>query len=191
MKFVLYAHSVVSDWNNGNAHFLRGILSELERRGHATLVLEPEAGWSRINLISDQGTAPLARFLADYPHLHVQTFGSDFDHETVLDDADVVVVHEWTPPGLVTRIGRLRRDGGRFTLLFHDTHHPGVSASAAIAVDGLRCGAGIRRNAAKSIRTSGLGPPGVHLARSGGHADIPAPRQDHASERPGLDRQLG
>jgi spore maturation protein CgeB len=47
MKFVLYAHSIVSDWNNGNAHFLRGILGELQRRGHATLALEPQDGWSR------------------------------------------------------------------------------------------------------------------------------------------------
>ena len=59
MKFVLYAHSVVSDWNNGNAHFLRGILSDLERRGHSTRVLEPEDGWSRANLIANHGTAPL------------------------------------------------------------------------------------------------------------------------------------
>ena len=67
MKFVLYAHSVVSDWNNGNAHFLRGILSDLERRGHATLVLEPEDGWSRANLIANHGTAPLERFAAPFP----------------------------------------------------------------------------------------------------------------------------
>jgi spore maturation protein CgeB len=132
VRFVLYAHSVVSDWNNGNAHFLRGILSELERRGHATLVLEPEDGWSRSNLIADQGAAPMARFAANFPHLHVQTYGSEVDHETILDDADVVVVHEWTPPDMVARIGRLRRDGGRFALLFHDTHHRGVSDSAAI-----------------------------------------------------------
>ena len=65
MKFVLYAHSVVSDWNNGNAHFLRGILSDLERRGHSTQVLEPEDGWSRTNLIANHGTAPLERFAAD------------------------------------------------------------------------------------------------------------------------------
>ena len=25
----LFAHSLVSDWNHGNAHFLRGVLSEL------------------------------------------------------------------------------------------------------------------------------------------------------------------
>ena len=65
MKFVLYAHSVVSDWNNGNAHFLRGILSDLQRRGHMTHVLEPEDGWSRASLIANHGTAPLERFAGD------------------------------------------------------------------------------------------------------------------------------
>jgi spore maturation protein CgeB len=132
MKFVLYAHSVVSDWNNGNAHFLRGILSDLERRGHSTRVLEPEDGWSRTNLVANQGTAPLESFAATFPHLHVITYGPGFDHEAALDGADVVIVHEWTPPALVGRIGRLRQTAGRFALLFHDTHHRGVSESAAI-----------------------------------------------------------
>jgi spore maturation protein CgeB len=132
MKFVLYAHSVVSDWNNGNAHFLRGILGELERRGHTTLVLEPDDGWSRSNLISDQGTAPLERFAATFPYLRIIPYGGDFDHEAALDDADVVIVHEWTPPDLVVRIGQLRRNGGRFALLFHDTHHRGISDAGAI-----------------------------------------------------------
>ncbi len=132
MKFVLYAHSVVSDWNNGNAHFLRGILSELACRGHATLALEPADGWSRANLVADQGTQPLDRFTAAFPRLHVATYGPDFDHEAALNDADIVIVHEWTPPDLVARIGQLRRSGGRFGLLFHDTHHRGVSDAGAI-----------------------------------------------------------
>lgn len=132
MKIVLYAHSVVSDWNNGNAHFLRGILSDLERRGHSTLVLEPEDGWSRTNLIANHGAAPIARFAASFPQLHVTTYGAGFDHDAALDGADLVIVHEWTPPDLVARIGRFRRHGGRFALLFHDTHHRGVSDSAFI-----------------------------------------------------------
>jgi spore maturation protein CgeB len=132
MKFVLYAHSVVSDWNNGNAHFLRGILSDLERRGHSTQVLEPENGWSRANLIANHGAAPLERFAASFPHLQVAVYGPGFDHEAALDGADVVIVHEWTQPDLVARIGRLRQAGGRFALLFHDTHHRGVSESASI-----------------------------------------------------------
>jgi spore maturation protein CgeB len=44
----------------------------------------------------------------------------------------VVIVHEWTDPSLVAAIGRLRRAGGRFTLLFHDTHHRAVSDPDAI-----------------------------------------------------------
>ena len=28
VRFVLFYHSLVSDWNHGNAHFLRGVLSE-------------------------------------------------------------------------------------------------------------------------------------------------------------------
>lgn len=34
MKFVLFYHSVLSDWNHGNAHFLRGIATEWIGRGH-------------------------------------------------------------------------------------------------------------------------------------------------------------
>jgi len=49
-----------------------------------------------------------------------------------LEGTDVVIVHEWTPPDLVAHIGRLRQTAGRFALLFHDTHHRGVSESASI-----------------------------------------------------------
>ena len=30
MKFVLFAHSLISDWNHGNAHFLRGVVRALD-----------------------------------------------------------------------------------------------------------------------------------------------------------------
>ena len=33
MRFVLFYHSLISDWNHGNAHFLRGIVRELHRHG--------------------------------------------------------------------------------------------------------------------------------------------------------------
>ncbi len=52
MKIVLFYHSLLSDWNHGNAHFLRGIVQELKVRGHEVLVFEPENAWSRQNLIS-------------------------------------------------------------------------------------------------------------------------------------------
>jgi spore maturation protein CgeB len=54
------------------------------------------------------------------------------DVEPVLEGADLVIVHEWNDPALVAALGRLRRRGARFTLLFHDTHHRAVSDPEAI-----------------------------------------------------------
>jgi spore maturation protein CgeB len=136
MKFIFYTHSLISDWNHGNAHFLRGVIRDLVRRGHQALALEPDDSWSRANLIAEQGPVAIERFRETFPDLSFQIYGADFNHEAEIDDADVVVVHEWTEPALVERIGQARREGGRFTLLFHDTHHRAVSAEGDIA--GLR-----------------------------------------------------
>lgn len=123
MKFLFYTHSLVSDWNHGNAHFLRGVMKDLIRRGHEARALEPEESWSRQNLMMEHGDAAITGFEAAFPTLKSRTYPSTFDHEAELVEADVVVVHEWTDPALVARIGRARRQGGQFALLFHDTHH--------------------------------------------------------------------
>ncbi len=139
MNFLFYTHSLVSDWNHGNAHFLRGVMRDLTRRGHGTLALEPADGWSRANLLADAGPAAVLEFEADFPDLRARTYGAKFDHDSALASADVVIVHEWTDPALVARIGRARAAGGRFLLMFHDTHHRAVSAGediAALDLDG-------------------------------------------------------
>jgi spore maturation protein CgeB len=129
MKFVLFYHSLVSDWNHGNAHFLRGIVAELLARGHAVEVLEPADGWSRQNLVAEQGGAALAAFQAAFPGLRSRGYGRhDLDLDAVLEGADVVIVHEWNPPELVARIGRVHRGAAGQVLLFHDTHHRSVTA---------------------------------------------------------------
>ncbi|WP_159590927.1 CgeB family protein [Chelativorans xinjiangense] len=127
MRLLFYTHSLVSDWNHGNAHFLRGVMRELMALGHEVLALEPANGWSRTNLKAEQSSAAVDRFARAFPGLRSVTYGPGFPHEEVLQDADIVIVHEWTERSLVERIGRARRMG-RFTLLFHDTHHRAVSA---------------------------------------------------------------
>jgi spore maturation protein CgeB len=139
MRIAYLAHSLASCWNHGNAHFLRGVLRELKRRGHAVEALEPEGAWSLENLRDDHGEAGLDAFRAHYPDLSSQTFAPDTDWAARLAGADVVIVHEWNEPALVGEIGRLRRGGARFTLLFHDTHHRAVSdpdAFRAFDLDG-------------------------------------------------------
>ncbi|TIV59440.1 MAG: glycosyltransferase [Mesorhizobium sp.] len=133
MRFLFYTHSAVSDWNHGNAHFQRGIMRELVARGHEVIALEPADGWSRSNLLAQQGPFAVERFRKDFPELMAVTYDAGFQHESWLAGADIVIVHEWTDPELVARIGRIRGQGGDFTLLFHDTHHRAVSAVQAIA----------------------------------------------------------
>ena len=126
MKFVLFVHSLRSCWNHGNAHFVRGVASELVHRGHEVVAWEAEGAWSAENLARDHGAAALDAWAAAYPELagavRVYRPGA-LDLAEALDGADVAIVHEWNDPALVAAVGveRGRRRGLR--LLFHDTHH--------------------------------------------------------------------
>lgn len=134
MKFVLFYHSLFSDWNHGNAHFLRGIVRELQARGHEVAVWEPADGWSRQNLVADHGPQALDAIRDALPGLRSTLYDpAALDLDAALEGADAVLVHEWNDPALVAAIGRRRAAGGRFRLLFHDTHHRSVSARDEMA----------------------------------------------------------
>jgi spore maturation protein CgeB len=129
LKFVLFYHSLVSDWNHGNAHFLRGVATELLQRGHAVEIYEPSDAWSVQNLVRDHGTAPLEEFRRAFPLLHAHHYALDsFDLDEALDGANVVLVHEWNDRELVRRIGEHRRRTHSYRLFFHDTHHRAATA---------------------------------------------------------------
>jgi spore maturation protein CgeB len=139
MRIVMFYHSLVSDWNHGNAHFLRGIVGELEARGHSVCVLEPRDGWSRTHLLAEQGVVALERFRRAYPSLASITYDLDtLELDRLLDGADLVLVHEWNAPALVRALGEHRRATNAYTLLFHDTHHRSVSAPDEMAEYDLR-----------------------------------------------------
>ena len=134
MRVVIFCHTLLSDWNHGNAHFLRGICSELLARGIELRVFEPADAWSYTNLVTDHGDDAVARFQAAYPELSsTQYDAASLDTDAALDGADLVLVHEWNDAALVARIGDHRRRGGRYTLLFHDTHHRSVSDPASMS----------------------------------------------------------
>jgi len=132
VKIVYFTHSLASCWNHGNAHFLRGVLSELIARGHDVHVWEPHDAWSLDNLLTDHGEEGLAPYRSAYPELSSERYQADAPPEAMIEGADLVIVHEWNAPALVAALGRLRSAGGRFTLLFHDTHHRAVSEPEAM-----------------------------------------------------------
>src|SRR6478735_4226588 len=132
MKIALFYHSLLSDWNHGNAHFLRGYATELIARGHEVMVYEPRNPWSYSNLVSEQGEAPIADFYGVYPLLQCETYeGVDLDR--ILDGVDLAIVHEWNDHSLVRRIGEYRAKHDKLRLFFHDTHHRAVTAREEIA----------------------------------------------------------
>ncbi|NLT67783.1 MAG: glycosyltransferase [Acidobacteria bacterium] len=134
MQIALFCHSLVSDWNHGNAHFLRGICSDLIRRGHKVKVYEPHDAWSRRNLIAEYGEGPIRNFKSSYPLLESKLYDlSCFDFSRELEGTSLVLVHEWNDHELVRRIGRHRELEGGYRLLFHDTHHRSVTAPESMA----------------------------------------------------------
>jgi spore maturation protein CgeB len=139
MRVVIFCHSLVSDWNHGNAHFLRGVCTDLLARGHAVDVYEPADAWSVRNLVAEHGQAPLQAFARAYPQLHSTQYTPEtLDLDAVLADADLVLVHEWSDHALVQRIGLHRHANAHYRLLFHDTHHRGVTDPGSMAAYDLR-----------------------------------------------------
>jgi spore maturation protein CgeB len=132
LSFRLFAHSWTSDWNHGNAHFLRGLASELVRLGHDVRCYEQRDSWSRTNLIGEGaiGERAINRFHQLFPELDVRFYNADANFRMhaaqELSGADIVVLHEWTHP-CVAQIVQGLRDSLGFRLLLHDTHHRAYS----------------------------------------------------------------
>lgn len=133
MRIVMFCHSLLSDWNHGNAHFLRGVVSELLAGGHEARVYEPADAWSLRHMQDEHGQEPLQAFQKAYPQLSSIRYGPDLDLEEAVDGADLVIVHEWNEPALVAAMGAIRKRSAGFALLFHDTHHRCVTDADAMS----------------------------------------------------------
>jgi spore maturation protein CgeB len=137
MRIVFFAHSIVSDWSHGNAHFLRGLMRALAGRGHSVVGCERWRNWSTDSLMEDHGHGPIVEFARLFPDLDVAVYGGwnriIEDVDALTRDADLVLVHEFNEPELVGAVAHVHRRRRDFTLLFHDTHHRAVSAPWQIA----------------------------------------------------------
>ena len=107
LKIAFFLHTIRSDWNNGNAHFLRGLVREMGTLGHAVTVFEPAMGWSVENLLTEEhGQASLDQFAAVYPDIDVQLYDPadpalKDNLRRALHGTDAVIVHEWNERALI------------------------------------------------------------------------------------------
>ncbi len=158
IRFRYFAHSWVSDWNHGNAHFLRGLVRELIRMGHDVRCYEELGAWSLSNLVrleSDKAIEAIDQFRSTYREIDVRFYQLDDTLDRFLDtelrDSDIVLLHEWNDPRLVNAVLARKKKFG-FSALFHDTHHRAYTSAREILrfhlhlVDGvLAFGDAIRR----------------------------------------------
>ena len=169
LRIRIFAHSLVSDWNHGNAHFLRGLARSLVRMGHEVRCYEELGSWSLKNLVqeeSERSIEAIDQFRAAFPELNIHFYQND---ETLpaflqkeLRNVDVVIIHEWNDPNVANAILGLK-DSLHFRALFHDTHHRAYTRAGEILkfhlhkVDGvLAFGEAIRK-----IYADGFGVPRV------------------------------
>lgn len=130
LNIALFAHSLVSDWNHGNAHFLRGLVRELVRMGHRVRCYEELGCWSLANLVKHEGQLAMQsidRFRDAYPELDVRFYQSsraEFPHflDRELRETHVVILHEWNEPNVVNSVLALKKKHD-FIALLHDSHH--------------------------------------------------------------------
>jgi len=157
LQIALFCHSLVSDWNHGNAHFLRGLMRELARMGHQVRCYEELDSWSLSNLMREEGeraVEAIDQFHREFPELDIRFYAKEnFARlaEDELREADVALLHEWNDPLVVNTILDLKERYG-FLALFHDSHHRAYSNAGEILkfhldlVDGvLAFGEAIRR----------------------------------------------
>lgn len=142
LRMAYFAHSLRSDWNNGNAHFLRGLMRSMVELGHDVTIFEPCTEWSIQHLREEEhGERSLRQFSEIYPELRISTYVSTNVTNTVywrdaLKECDVVILHEWNPPALASTLLQLR-DELHWRLLFHDTHHRASSSPEQIRNFGI------------------------------------------------------
>jgi spore maturation protein CgeB len=124
-RFALFYQSVISDWNHGNAHFLRGLMRALQARGHQATCYEQVDNWSLRNLLEATPDA-ISDFERRFPDLAFERYALGHDLEAWLrlrlSESDVALVHEWNEPDLIRAVARVSRELG-VRAFFHDTHY--------------------------------------------------------------------
>src|SRR5579884_4248504 len=188
MKICFFVHSIVSDWNHGNAHFLRGLATALVAMGHEVCSYEEAGAWSYRNLVEqepEKADSAVKQFHSAYPDIEVRFYRNDSHFpvfaEKELDGVDLVIVHEWNAPEVVNEILALKRKCG-FKVLFHDTHHRAYTNPREIrrfnleAFDGvLAFGEAVRR-----IYLQAFGVPRVWCFHEAADVQKFYPRKDEA-----------
>ncbi|HUS20006.1 MAG TPA: glycosyltransferase [Terriglobales bacterium] len=129
LRIHLFAHSLVSDWSHGSAHFLRGLARALMQMGHKVRCHEELGSWSLVNLVrneQERSIDAIDQFRSQFRELDIHFYerkdGLRDYLKSELRNADIVIIHEWNEPQAVNAVLSLKEEL-KFRALFLDTHH--------------------------------------------------------------------
>lgn len=115
MTIVILGLSITSSWGNGHATTYRGLVRELDRRGHRVLFLERDAPW-----YADH------RDLPDPPYGQTQLYDTLEELKdrfaTAVRNADAVIVGSYVPEGVAVGAWAVETAGG--AAAFYDIDTP-------------------------------------------------------------------
>jgi spore maturation protein CgeB len=157
--------------------------------GHEVRCYEELGAWSLTNLIREEGETAIEavdEFRRRYPEIDVRFYQNGDtlmpSLQEELQEADLVLIHEWNEPWLVNSVLELK-EGCGFRALFHDTHHRAYTRPGEMLRFHLHKFNGILAfgEAIRRIYLDGFGVPNVWTFHEAADAEFfapqPAPRE--------------
>ncbi len=117
MKIAVFCQSLVTDYNYPIAHFLRGLISEIQKN-HEVVVYEKEQNEPLSSTLKDYGKTPVNEYYRYYPQLNSVTYDYDSVAECV-KGFDLVLVHSGTDMVTLNILTELKLKNS-FRFVFYD-----------------------------------------------------------------------
>lgn len=191
LRIHLFAHSLVSDWSHGSAHFLRGLARSLMQMGHRVRCHEELGSWSLLNLVrneQERSIDAIDQFRQQFRELDIHFYERQASLREYLKSelrhADAVLIHEWNAPETVNAILALKEELG-FRAFLLDNHHRAYTRAGEMLkfhlhlFDGILAGG----EALRRIYADGFGLRNVWTFHEAADVDHfvphPASRRDH------------
>jgi spore maturation protein CgeB len=126
MHISFFGHSVLADWNNGHAHFVRGLMRELGRLGHQTVFYEAADNTASRLQAGQIGRGSVLETLRVFPFLQVRLYrdGSrDLSAflSQALEGTDAAVVMQCSEAALIQGVPEALSEGQ--VCLFYDNQY--------------------------------------------------------------------
>ncbi|HZG24049.1 MAG TPA: glycosyltransferase [Chitinophagaceae bacterium] len=122
LNIVMLGLSVTSSWGNGHATTYRGLIRELQRKGHTVTFLERDVPWYASN--RDLPNPPFCKTIL---YDGVQSLRGELSGE--IETADLVIVGSYVPEGVA--VGALVTDLAKGITAFYDIDTPVTMAKIA------------------------------------------------------------